>query len=156
MKKSNKNTLGLSSLMIALMFATNNLSATVADELLIYHCDFKIDVTSSPRAERHDVYSGNLVVNDVLELSYYDDNGRWIDNKDTYLNLPSSHDDKYEARINISNSVAFGLSGSMSIVQKGAPGSESVVHTTIDDKSPKHITYNDGFTAYNLNCSYKK
>lgn len=128
---------------------SSNAKPSLNHDLKIYHCDFHVATYYPKRAEDSQVYSGNLIINDILgEQEFYP--------TATYLNLSPSSKYDYEARISFYKfSQNDEVSGTMMINKKGDSSNDHVSFAIIEDKSPKEISYFDDRKEYILKCYYR-
>lgn len=125
-------------------------SITNGSNLKIFHCELEINRFGAPRYQDHVVYSGNLVINDILEKDQ--------EIATTYLTLSPYSEYDYEARINFhrfqqSNEIL----GTIMLNKKGTVNIDNVANAEIIDSQSKQINYFDTDTGsmYNLKCYYR-
>lgn len=138
-------------LLLSSSFYINAVPNVVNEQnLKIYHCELEINRLGAPRYQDHIIYSGNLVINDLLDSDE--------EIATTYLTLSPDSNYDYEARIYFHRYKRGNeLIGTMMLNKKGTTNFNNVANTEITDAELKHINYFDNNTGsqYDLTCYYR-
>lgn len=116
----------------------------------VYNCKLSVNIDYPERAKLHDVFSGNIFLEDVTNKET---------SERTYLNLssPRAHFE-YEARVVFtSDRYSLGYYGNLYLIKRNEESFNYVAHAKVSqyDMEPKHLEYFDNGTLYSLDCNYR-